>query len=218
VLVGALGAYWLALATPLFAVQRIEVRGAPPDVERQVLGVARETLGKSLVSVDGADVGARVRSLPMVAAVSVDRAFPHTLVLRVAEERPVAVARRTSKAWLVTASGRVIRDTTPTSERELPRIWLQKTVPVALDTRLPALYAAGTRALAAARTVHFGAVKGVRLENGELTMALRSGVDVRLGVDRDLGLKVSIAKRVVRVAGPDIAYVDVSVPERPVAG
>lgn len=217
VLVGAFGAYWLALVTPLFAVQRVEVRGASPDIERQVRAAARDTLGTSLVSVDAADVAAKVRSLPMVAAVSVDRAFPHTLVLRVAEERPVAVARRRTKAWLVTGSGKVIRETTPISDRDLPRIWLARTVPVALDVRLPAPYLSGARALAAARAAGL-AVKGLRMESGELTLALRSEVDVRLGPDRDLGLKVAVAKRVVRVVGPDIGYVDVSVPERPIAG
>ena len=51
-----------------------------------------------------------MRALPSVAGASVDRAFPHTLVIKVSAERPVAVARRGASSWLVTGSGKVIRE------------------------------------------------------------------------------------------------------------
>ena len=217
-LVAAVGAYWLALGTPLFEVQRVEVQGVPRDLQRKVHAVADDTLGRSLVAVDAGEVAGSVRALPMVAGVSVDRAFPHTLVVRVAAERPVAVARRRTQAWLVTAGGKVVRRVGPRSELELARLWLPKGVPVAVDSRLPAVYIAATKAVAAAQATGFGhGVKGVRLDRGELAMVLRSGVEIRLGPARDVGLKVAIARRVVRVAG-DVTYVDVSVPERPVVG
>ena len=50
---------------------------------------------------------------------------------------------------------------------------------------------------------------------------LRSGLELRLGDSGDLRLKLAVARRAARCSqGPDpaAAYIDVSVPERPVVG
>ena len=51
---------------------------------------------------------------------------------------------------------------------------------------------------------------------------LASGIEVRLGDIGDLRLKLAIARRILALAAPSRdttpAYVDVSVPERPVLG
>jgi len=46
-------AYLAARETSLFALERIEVRGAPPDVRAAVLKAADRFVGESLVAVDG---------------------------------------------------------------------------------------------------------------------------------------------------------------------
>jgi hypothetical protein len=61
----------------------------------------------------------------------------------------------------------------------------------------------------------------VRLVRGgkELTLVLGGGLEVRLGDQGDLQLKLAIARRILRAtAAPASAgdYLDVSVPERPV--
>ena len=217
--VAVAAAYWLAVATPIFAVQKIEVRGAPPGVERHVTAVADDFLGQSLVTVDAADLEGRVRALPTVAGAAVDRAFPHTLVVRVAPERPVAVARRGSGAWLVTGPGKVVREVVGDAEPALPRLWIPRHVAISVGSRLPPAYTPATRALAAARDVGLQrGVKGIRYERGELTMALRRGLELRLGTARDLALKMAVVHRVLRLVAPGTVYVDVSLPERPVAG
>jgi cell division septal protein FtsQ len=60
------------------------------------------------------------------------------------------------------------------------------------------------------------AVRNVLSTDHELTLQLASGLEVRLGNGRALALKLAIARRIVpQVTGP--GYVDLSVPERPVA-
>jgi cell division protein FtsQ len=216
---GAGLAYWGAVAAPVFDVEHIEVRGATPAVERQVEAVASDLVGRSLVGLDTDDLEGRTRALPRVAAVSVDRSFPHTLVVKVAVERGVAVARRGDAAYLVTGTGKVVREIDAGTAPGLPRLWVPRGVTVAVGGKLPPTYDASTRALALAREVGFRfGVKGVRSQEGELVLALRTGSEVRLGASSNLALKLTVAGAVLRRVGLERRYVDVSVPERPVAG
>lgn len=219
VVLGTLGAYWGAVTSPVFAVERVEVLGAPPEVVREVEAATRNVVGVSLVAVDAEGIEGTLRALPSVAGVSVDRAFPHALVVRVAPERPVAVARRGHSSWLVTGTGKVIRAVETGSERAYPRIWLTRGVAVRVGGTLPTSYTPATRALAAATEEKLPRrVKAVRAEGGELTLVLRRGPEIRLGAATDLGLKVAVASAVFRLVESGTAYIDVSVPERPVAG
>jgi cell division protein FtsQ len=217
--VGVLCAYWGARASSVFAVERVEVRGAPPDVAREVEHATKAVLGKSLLALDEGEVEGAVRSLPSVAAASVDRSFPHTLVVRVAPIYAVAVARRRNDAWLLSGSNRAIRKIDPRAEPGLPRLWLPRKVVVESGRSLPAEYGPATRALAALRDVRLPArVKAVRVSNGELVVVLRSGLEVLLGQPGDVLVKLAVAARVVPLLDDSMVYLDVSVPDRPVAG
>ena len=219
IVVGTGLAYWAAVSTSLFAVERVEVKGGPPSVQRQVRAVAGDLVGRSLVSVRTGDLAGEVRALPSVAGVSVDRAFPHTLVVRVAVERAVAVARRGNAAYLVTGTGKVVREVEPEAQRHLARLWIPRGVTVRVGGKLPPGYDPATRALAVAREVGLRrGVKGVHSSGGELTFVLRRGPEIRLGASTDFALKLTIARNVLARAGADGEYVDVSVPERPVVG
>ena len=215
---GTLVAVWGAHASSVFAVGRVQVLGAPPGVERQVVRVTASVVGRSLLDVDARRVEDTVRALPTVAGVSVDRAFPHTLVVRVQAEKPVAVARRRDSAWLVTGTGKVIREIAPGSLGRFPRLWLPKGAGVRVGGSLPASFAPATRALAAAQEARIPRrVKGVRSNAGELTIVLRHGPEIRLGDPTDVRLKLAVAAQVFPFLPGNAAYLDVSVPERPVS-
>ena len=66
---------------------------------------------------------------------------------------------------------------------------------------------------------HFpGRVSSVTATPDELTLRLRSGLEVRLGDAVDVPLKLAVAARVIPLLDADTAYLDVAVPERPVSG
>ena len=52
----------------------------------------------------------------------------------------------------------------------------------------------------------------------ELVLRLRSGLELRLGDPTDVRLKLAVARRALRGLPAGTAYLDVSVPDRPVAG
>ena len=212
-------AYWLAYTTPLFAVREVVVRGAPPALQREVTRVTQGLVGRSLVSIDAGEVEGTLRALPAVAGASVDRAFPNTLVIKIAPERPVAVVRSGTSAWLATGDGKVIREIPVGTERGMPRLWLRRGATIRAGGQIPAGLVPATRALAAAHAAGLGGrVKGVRTAGEELTLVLRQGTEIRLGRDADVGMKLVIARRVLALVDRATSYVDVSVPQRPVAG
>ena len=120
----AVGGYVLARETSMFAVQTVEVTGARPSVVRRVDKALAPLAGQSLLSVDAAAIDRHLQALPDVSLLSYDRAFPHTARIVVSAERPVAVLRRGSDAWLVTERGRVLRTLADPSAWSLPRIWV----------------------------------------------------------------------------------------------
>ena len=120
----AAGLYALARGTPMFAVRSIEVAGASPALAAEVRAELRSFDGRSLVAVNGAAVEQQVNGLAAVRGSVVDRAFPHTLRIRVLPELPVAVLRRGAESWLVSARGRVIATIALGARHDLPRIWL----------------------------------------------------------------------------------------------
>ncbi len=187
-------------------------QGAAADV-RKVLAHAR---GRSLLDLDLLALERAVEAVPAVAAVDFDRGFPHTLNVHVTPEVPVAVARQGNESWLVAASGRVLEPLDRGARRGLPRIWLIREVEVAAGFSLTGAPLRAARAVAPLEGVKLPRVATVRATERELTLVLRSGVEVRLGDGSDRLLKLTIIHEIL----PSLAaggYVDVSVPERPVA-
>jgi cell division protein FtsQ len=217
-LAAALVVFWAVRSTSVFGVRQVVVEGASGPVERDVRKVTDVLLGQSLLQVDATEVADTVRALPTIAGASVDRAFPHTLVVRVSPERPVAVARRGRSSWLVTGSGKVVREIETGTERGLPRLWLQKGVRLRAGGTLPATFAPATKALGAIRDVKLPRrIKAVRSTAAELTLVPRRGPEIRLGDATDVVLKLAVAARVFPLLDEGSLYLDVSVPERPVA-
>jgi cell division protein FtsQ len=218
----AVGAFVAARETTLFAVDTVQVRGATPAVARLVRQALADERGTSLLKVDGAAVDRRLAGVSWVASSSFDRAFPHTLVVTVKPERAVAVLRRGSHSWLVSARGRVLAELQPRTHRALPRIWIDAKTPAPEVGAVLADGAGGraARALAPLAGIHFPAhVASASAGSDGLAFTLSSGLELRFGDESDLRLKLAVARRVLAVlgsTGPG-AYVDVSVPERAVA-
>jgi cell division protein FtsQ len=222
IVLGAVGLYLLARATPMFALSQIEVEGAPPAVAAHVRTALAPLEGTSLLTLDSSQVARRLAKLPDVAGAGYDRDFPHTLRVTVRPEHPVAVARRGPKAWLVAASTRTIAAVPLRTNAGLPRIWLAHSNEPEVGAAITDRYALrAVRALALARTAEFeGRVRMVRVREHDLTFLLGSGIELRLGDLHAVPLKLAVATRVLPVLlqHGGYLYLDVSVPERPVAG
>jgi cell division protein FtsQ len=211
--------YFVARDTGVFAVRSVQVEGAPPAVARQVRHAIREEVGVSLLKLDRDAVRRHVEAVPSVARVTLDRAFPHTLRVVVVPERPVAVARQGADAWLLSARGRVMAHLARRAQPSLPRLWIAKGPLFQVGGMAPPALAEPLAAITPLAGMRFPArITSVRAGNDELTLMLRSGLELRLGDATSVRLKLAVAAKVLRLVASDARYLDVSVPERPVAG
>ena len=219
VVLGAIMAWYGARETGVFAVRTIDVAGAPAPVQAEVRRTLAETKGASLLKVDLAAARQRVEALPTIQSARFDRAYPHTLRIVVVPERPVAVVRQGSDSYLVAASRRIVAEVGRRSHPSLARIWVGRTVVLNPGERADGDLATAVSAVAPIAGSRFpGRVTSVTTTPEELTLRLRSGLEVRLGDATDTTLKLAVAARVIPLLEDGTLYLDVSVPERPVSG
>lgn len=215
-------AYVVARETSMFAVRTIEIHGASPRAARDVRAQLEPLVGTSLVAVDGDELERRLRGLPAVHSARVDRAFPHALAVVVREERPLAVLRDARHAWLVSGRARVIRAIRPGARARIPRIWMAGVAGLqpgqALTERRVRL---ALRAIAVLPKPFPARVFAVGARKDGLVVVLAARTEVRLGPATDLRTKLEAARAVLaslsRAERLALAYIDVSLPNRPVA-
>jgi cell division protein FtsQ len=214
-----IAAYGVARESPLFAIRRIEVSGGPPQVRARVELALAPLEGRSLVGFRRQELDRRIATLPDVVGATYDRAFPHTLRVFVRPETALLVLRRGDASWLVSTRARVVRPLPKGAQLALPRIWVTRGTDVGVgDTLADPGAQRAVRVLAAAARELPGAVRAVRIDGGETTLILRSGRELRLGREHDLRLKLAVAARILPELGAETTYLDVAVPDRPVAG
>jgi len=218
VLAGILLAILAARETPLFGIRSIEVSGADSRVTRQVQRALDGRAGESLFGVDLEAAELEVAALPTVAAVSFDRAYPHTLRVTVVPERPVAMVRQGADSFVVSDRGRVVATAERTEQPELARIWVTRDVRLDTGGYVEGELRTAVGAVAPLAGIRFPSRVVSVATTDELTLRLASGLELRMGDMRDVDLKLAVAGRVLPLLPQGTGYLDVSVPHRPVAG
>jgi cell division protein FtsQ len=219
IVAGAAVAWFGARETGVFSVRTVDVAGASPAVAQQVRRALAPERGTSLLKLD-LDASRRlVAALPTVESVRFDRAYPHTLRVVVVPERPVAVVRQGADSYLVAESGRVMATAERRNRPALARIWVDRTVKLRVGDPTEGDLRTAVAAVAPLAGSRFpGRVSSVTATQEALTLRLRSGLEVRLGDAVDVPLKLAVAARVIPLLDAGTPYLDVAVPERPVAG
>lgn len=225
----ALLAVYAFLRSPYFAVEYLRISGyqrLTPEEIRQLSGVAPGTL---IWRVDPEAVGQRIARHPRVGAVEVRREWPRGLAIRLRERRTVAVVAAAGEPtrWAeVDADGVLVAvgSGSPSPPEGVPRLELPSPPRWRGGERLPGPARAAVRVVAAASAAGLSdPLRGARLlPDGSLRMTLASGVEVRWGaVDEGLDAKLRALQGVLAALAEEPAppaYVDVTDPQRPVAG
>ena len=211
----------VAYYTPLLAARHVRVVGAvhtPPSAVLRVSGLAGHP---PLMTVNPGAEAARLETLPWVAAATVERRWPDSVVVRVVERTPVAAVALpagSKPAWaLVDGTGRVLewRSAAPAGLAQLlsPASVGRPGSDLAAAARPGLVVASALGALS-------GSVHEVRVStDGQVTLGLSGGTVAVLGSDDDLGPKLAALRSVmVGAPPPGPETIDVTVPGDPTVG
>lgn len=216
-LIGGLYYFWLRDSS-LVAVEQVSVTGLTSrdsDRLRAALTSTAETMTTLHVERDRLERAAA--AFPVVAAIEVKRDFPHGLTIHVVEHRPAAVVDVDGRSVPIAGDGSVLAGMPV--KGDLPTIELSGGLP---QRRLPpgaardsARVAGGAPAVIARRLESVGREGGAR----GVVVQVEDGPEIVFGGAERVAAKWAAAIRVLadeEAAGA--AYVDVRIPERPVAG
>lgn len=226
IVVLAPGGYWLLATSSAFAVSGVSVSGGGALLSAEVRQAAVGAVGgRSLLQVDAGSIERAVERLPYVRSATVDRAFPHTISIRITTYRPVAAVRSGKAAYLVSSDGRVLDTDVPAKSR-LPVIRVAHGLVLTPGAHVQAggiVAALGVlRAVSHAFTHRVGHIHKLMTSDAGIVAVIGRGLQVRLGSRAQLDLKLRVAVRVLRsmqtATRSALGYVDVSVPGRPALG
>lgn len=195
---------WLLLASPVLAVQEVQVRGTSLLAASQVRERAAVTELTPLLRVRTRDVAARVAALPPVAEVEVRRQWPDAIVIDVVERTPVAAVPAGAGYGLLDPGG-VVFFTVTDLPAGLPLVSVPAAGPDDPATRaaLTVLAALTPQLRAELETLTVAGPARIRLE-------LRSGRTVVWGDESASEEKARVATALL---SRDAREIDVSVPE-----
>lgn len=212
ILAAAVIAIVIALNSPLFAVDHVEILGAERADVAAAVDRAGVGPGALVLWVDTGSIATEVAADPWVQDVRVERVFPNRVVVEVLERRPVVWIEGISSWMLVSSDGTVIETA------DGPGAGLLR-ARVAFPDRRP-----GDRPVDPAwdEVVQMALVLAEDI-GGTMTLDMRGaemwtealGHEVRLGNPIDLADKARTLRAILAGGVADGAIVDVSSPQRP---
>jgi cell division protein FtsQ len=216
-LIGGLYFLWLRDSS-LVAVEQVSVTGLTSrDSERLRAALTSTAETMTTLHVEPERLERAAAAFPVVAAIEVTRDFPHGLRIHVIEHRPAAVVEVDGREVPIAGDGSVLAGMPV--EGGLPAIELSIALP---QRRLPpgaardsARVAGGAPSVIARRLESVGREGGAR----GVVVQVEDGPEIVFGGADRIAAKWAAAVRVLadeEAAGA--AYVDVRIPERPVAG
>lgn len=196
---------WVVLVSSWLGVRTVTVNGVVVTPQQQVTAKAAISPGTPLARVDLAAVQARVDDIPTVAAATVTRSWPHTVVIRITERKPVAAVSRDGGWWLMDATG-VVYLAVPGRDPALPVVELAGSpTPSALRQ-----VASVVGSLPQSLRVRTARVRAASMD--AITLLMQDGREVRWGSAHQSGEKAAVAQVLLRTKARTI---DVSVPTHP---
>jgi cell division protein FtsQ len=97
--------WWSLYLSKWFIAQEISVTGIERLTIEQISTLAEVPIGNSLMSIDTAAMAAQLMSMPEIEVATVERGWPHTILIKVTERTPIAVAATASGFNLIDSQG-----------------------------------------------------------------------------------------------------------------
>ena len=105
VLILATVTWWSLYQSKWFIAQEVTIIGNSRLTVEQINSAAAVPIGNSLMSINTAAIAEQVQALPEIKVATVERGWPHAILINVTERTPIAVAATISGYNLIDAEG-----------------------------------------------------------------------------------------------------------------
>jgi cell division protein FtsQ len=198
-IVFAIVAWWSLYQSKWFIAQEVVITGNSRLTVDQVAATAAIPIGNSLMSINPGSITTQLQALPEIKTVTVERGWPHKILITITERTPIAVAATASGYNLIDADG-LNAGMVAAPPKELLVISAQPDSP-AMTSAIQALAAIPAD----------WAITGLTAKTQDSVMAtLKGGVVVTFGSGDRAADKVEVAKaliekgyKVINVSAPD---------------
>jgi cell division protein FtsQ len=213
-LVGLALGVWAVINSPIFGIERILVEGARELSSAEVRELAGVDRGTNLVRLPLESVAASIERSPWVRDAAAGRTLPTTLVLRIAERRPVGWVQDPAGPAVVAEDGIVVSRAEP-APADLPALG------IVAEPMAPGEQLGGVITLAVAASMPdrlLSAVATVAEADGGVVLELRGGGRVEYGAPQQLPAKNRALIGMLAWAaerGLGIDSIDVRIPSAP---
>lgn len=209
---------WAAFFSPLLRVDEVKVVGARRTPADDVVAAAALGSEENLLLLSTSEVAERVRGLPWVQSVDVDRMLPGKVRIRVSERRPAMILSLGAARWTIDATGRVLQS--GATGRSLPVLAGVQVATVEPGVRLRTKEAQAALAVwrRLPRSLRRDVVGIVAPTMERITLSLADGTLVRYGAPEEIPAKneiLTVLLKRVRAEDTQAAYIDVRAPLHP---
>jgi cell division protein FtsQ len=213
-------AAYVLFKSPVFNIGKIIVQGNNLLTAGEIVRVSGIVTGMNIFQADLKTAAGRIRSLPVIKEVKVDRRFPGTVLIEVTERVPVALVVTGGRFVELDAEGYYLREGSA-GATGLPVITGMRVQ--AAGPGRPVKGAGIDTALRVVRELP-GALRSVLSEvhvggDGRVTLYTLEGIECRLGLPGDVYQKGNYFLQVLKELkekGKNIEYVDFSILSSPV--
>lgn len=200
-IVFAVVTWWSLYQSKWFIAQEVVITGNSRLTVDQISATAAVPIGNSLMSINPGDITSQLQSLPEIKVVSVERGWPHAILITITERTPIAVAATASGYNLIDADG-MNAGIVAAPPADLLVISAQPDSP-AMTSAIQALAAIPAE----------WEITGLTAKTQDSVMTtLKSGVVVNLGSGDRAADKVEVAKALIEKGYKNI---NVSAPDAP---
>lgn len=211
-------AVWLAFFSPLLAISEVKLAGAEHTTPDEVAHIVGLDASDNLLLLSTTEVAERVRTLPWVKSVAVERKLPGTVKVSVTERTPVVILAMEDERYLLDRRARVLK--VGSADEDLPVFaGLQLPSPRPGDRLTAVQLQSALRAFSSMPRSLRAEVAAVFAPTVErITFQLTDGIHIRYGAAEDTASKNEVLKVLLerlRAEGRPASYIDVRVPEAP---
>ena len=213
---GALG--WVALGSPLLAVDEVRVVGGEHTTSEDVALAAGLGPDDNLLLLSTADVAAKAETLPWVRSAEVDRMLPGTVRVRITERVPAMVVALGAARWTIDARGFVLDSGAVNAK--LPILGGAETGDIEIGAQLttPEIQHALKAFRSMSKKLRAKIIAVVAPSFERISFSLADGTLIRFGAAEKLTAKNQVLNALLAKLAQQnksAAYIDVRVPTSP---